>query len=148
MARLRRVAVTAPIAVPVTLRAPAGSPVVIASVAAGEQAASCVISRTAAAGDTFRLTATIGPRSLALGCPAGPVEVPVPDGPVTLHIGAAFGPNEDTGFSRLHEYRIWARRTDGRAEIATPAEQWRRDRTPTFRWVVTAGDPAIDVAIG
>jgi hypothetical protein len=148
MARLRRVPLDGPRDVPVTVRTPAGSPVVIASVAAGERAASCVLSRTAAAGDTFRLTATLGPRSLALGCPTGPVEVPLPDGPATLVIGAAFGPNEDTGFSRLHEYRIWARRSASTTEIAAPAEQWRREPTPTFRWVVTAGDPAIDVDLG
>jgi hypothetical protein len=148
MARLTRVPVGAPRAVPVTIRTPAGSPVVLAHVSAGDQTATCVLSRNAVAGDTFRLTATIGPRSLALDCPTEPAEVALPDGPSTLAIGVAFGPNEDTGFSRLHEYRIWARRSETGTEVVTPAEQWQREPTPTFRWTVTAGDPAIDLTLG
>ncbi len=81
-------------------------------------------------------------------CPDGPITAPLRDGAGTLAVGAAFGPNENTGFATICEYRIWYRHAAGRTSVIAPAEQWRRDPAPMQRWRVTSDNPAIALSVG
>jgi hypothetical protein len=74
--------------------------------------------------------------------------VPINDGRGTLALGAAFGPNQDTGFAAVNEYRIWYARDPGSVTAIAPAEQWRREPAPMQRWRVSLDDPAIALSLG
>lgn len=148
MAQLRRLALDTARDVPVRLRNVAGRPVVVVHVAVAARTESCVLDRTSTTDRTYDLRATLSPTEVAVPCADRVLRVPLDDGEGTVAIGAAFGPNDDTGFSDVHEYRIWYRRDAGTTSVVAPAEPWRRDPAPTPRWRVTIDDPTIALSLG
>lgn len=148
MAQLRLLALDAPREVPVRLRNVAGRPVVVLHVAAGGRSESCVLDRASAPDRTYDLRATLAAGEATLPCADRVLRVPLDEGEGTIAIGAALGPNDDTGFSEVHEYRIWYRRGGGTTAVVAPAEPWRRDPAPALRWRVTVDDPTIALSLG
>ncbi len=148
MARLNRMPIDRTRRLPVTFRNTQGTPVVVAKLTVGGQSRFCVLTREGRTGDETTLPLLLDASSVTFACPGAPVQLPLPEGAFTVAIGAAFGPNEDTGFSRVHEYRLWGRRGADATEAITPAEEWKREPTPRFRWCVTDDDPSVDLSLG
>lgn len=148
MQSLRRIALDSPRTLPVTLRNTTAERVVVVQVAAGSTKASCVLDRTSSRDAVYQVRATIDASQVTVACPDRDITTALGDGDGTLTIGAAFGPNEDTGFSRINEYRVWYRRGGATTTAISPAEQWSRDPAPAPRWRVTVDDPAIALSLG
>ena len=148
MQALRRIAVDEPRTISVTVRNIAAQPMIVLLLSAGEHTASCVLDGAAAGGTTYDIRATIHADRVSIACPAGEISTTLDRGAGTVSIGAAFGPNEDTGFSQINEYRVWYRNDAGTTTIASPAEQWRREPAPRQRWRVTSANPAIALSVG
>lgn len=148
MQRLRRVEVNPSTPIVVTIRNTAAQPVVVLQLSTGAATSSCIIDGAAPAGASYRVELTIDERGATVNCPGGAITAALRDGPGALALGAAFGPNEDTGFASVNEYRIWYAHEGATTSVITPAEQWRREPAPMQRWRVTIDNPAIALSAG
>ncbi len=148
MQRLRRIEIDPTRPIEVTIRNTAAQPVVVLRMSTGVADATCVLDTAAQAGSSYRLALTIDQRGASVDCPTGAVTAALRDGHGTLALGAAFGPNEDTGFSSVDEYRIWYGNRAGTTSVIAPAEQWHRDPAPMQGWRVTIDSPAIALSVG
>ena len=148
MQRLRQVEMRASTPIVVNIRNTAAQPVVVLQLSTGAATSSCVIDGAARAGANYQVELTIDERGARVSCPSGAITAALPDGHGTLSLGAAFGPNEDTGFASINEYRIWYSRQGATISVIAPAEQWRRDPAPLQRWRVTIDNPAIALSVG
>jgi hypothetical protein len=106
----------------------------------------CVLDTASTFGSDYRTTIVVDATGVTLPCPDGPLRLPLPADSGTLGLGISVGPTADPVTADLFEYRVWFR-TDGAQHISlvTPAEQWRRDPSPSMRWRVTDGNPAITI---
>lgn len=147
MTQLRREPITASRAVPVAVRNTRGLPVVVLQLGTGAGLRTCVLDRTSTRDRTYDLVLTLDRDAATIACPDSTLRVALTEAAGTLTVGTAIGPNDDTGFSHVDEYRIWFTAAADRTEIVAPAEQWRRDPTPSFRWRVTVDNPAIALSL-
>jgi hypothetical protein len=134
--------------IPVTIRNAAAQPVIVLQLSTGAASTSCVLDGASTAGASYQVELTLDERGASMNCPGGATTAALQDGHGTLALGAAFGPNEDTGFSSVNEYRIWYSHTGGTTSVVAPAEQWSREPAPMQRWRVTADNPAIALSLG
>ena len=148
MQKLKLVGLGPTTTIPVTIRNAAAQPVIVLQLSTGAASTSCVLDDASTAAASYQVELTLDERGASINCPGGAATAALHDGHGTLALGAAFGPNEDTGFSSVNEYRIWYSHTAGTTSVVAPAEQWRREPAPMQRWRVTADNPAIALSLG
>jgi hypothetical protein len=124
-----------------------GKPVAILYAARAYDRVECVLDEHSTAGAGYSAKPTLAARGVTIPCPGGDKTLPLPQGPSTVAIGIAIGPDHDIQNADLNEYRFWMRADGERASVITPPEQWRRDPQPSKTWCVTDGNPSISLTL-